>query len=203
MDVDRFYDSDYDSSIYCIDHQRKILIPNILRSGNVSKMAKYSVEQFQNDLAQLGGMIEGFYAGGQAGGKQRKKSASKKSKKPKKTKRTKSSGKKKTQRGGAKRFYKVSDVNGRPYPYYRRYTGAEPKDAALKAFHFICKKLNMDKSCNITFTLKETSRGSDKRTYGPYRGRYEKLDKPRLVKIGNKKITTVTHKRIVELVRGK
>lgn len=143
----------------------------------------YTVEHFEKDLAQLGGMIEGFYSGDQTGGK-------------KKTRR-------KRQRGGAKtkRWYKVVDVNGRPYPYYRRYSGAEPKDAAHKAFHFICDKLDMNKSCSITFTLKETTRGSDKRTYGPYKGRYKKLDKPRVVKIGNKKIATVTHDRIVELVR--
>ena len=146
----------------------------------------YTVDQFEKDLAQLGGMIEGFYAGGAQGG------GGKHHKKRKRRRR---------QRGGAKRFYKVVDVNGRPYPYYRRYAGAEPKDAALKAFHFICKKLKMGKGCTITFTLKETSRGSDKRTYGPYKGRYEKLAKPRMVKIGNKKITTVTHKRVVELVR--
>jgi hypothetical protein len=158
-------------------------------------MARYSVEQFEQDLAQLGGMIEGFYAGnqggGQTGGRKKAKAHKKKAKKRKR----------RHQKGGAKRYYKVLDVNGRPYAYYRRYSGAEPKDAALKAFHFICKKLKMNKSCSITFTLKETSRGSDKRTYGPYRGRYEKLAKPRLVKIGNKKITTVTHKRVVELVR--
>lgn len=166
-------------------------------------MAKYSVEQFEADIAQLGGMIEGFYAGNaQGGGAKKGKKAMKKSTKPKATRKKSAKPKRKAKKGGAaKRWYKVVDVNGRPYPYYRRYAGAEPKDAALKAFHFICKKLKMGKGCNITFTLKETSRGSDKRTYGPYRGKYEKLPKPRLVKIGNKKITTVTHKRVVELVR--
>jgi hypothetical protein len=154
----------------------------------------YTTEKFENDLKQLSGMIEGFYSNNQEGGKKPNQKSKKKLKQKKKTHLKKG--------GAAKRWYKVVNVNGNPYQYYRRYKGAEPKDAALKAFHFICKKLGMGKSCSITFTLKETSRGSDKRNYGPYKGHYEKLPKPRVVTIkGKGKITTVTHKRVVELVR--
>jgi hypothetical protein len=183
---------------------------------------KYTVEQFQQDINQLGGMIEQFYEennvnnhGNKKGGARKKRTLSKQSK-PKKKKsslmeKTKNTLKKakralfgKSKKGGAtKRYYKVVNVNGKPYLWYKRYSGAEPKDAAMKAFHFICKKLDQGKECKITFTLKETTRGSEKRTYGPYKGRYQKLATPRVVNIKGKKITTVTHKRVVELVRGK
>jgi hypothetical protein len=160
----------------------------------------YTVAQFEKDLEQLGGMIDGFYSGkggAQFGGK--KKTKARKTK-PKKTM-AKRKVKKGKRGGAAKRYYKVTKVDGTNYPYYRRYAGAEPKDAALKAFHFICKKLGKGKACMITFELKETTRGSDKRTYGPYKGQYRKLDKPKPVIIKGKKIAVKTHERIVGLVR--
>lgn len=167
----------------------------------------YTAEMFTQDLQQLGGMIEGFYDGqsAQAGGRSRKKSTSTKRKKSTSTKRKKSkkrSSSKKQQTGGvATRAYKILTVNGRKYPYYRRYHGAEPKDAAKKAFHFICKKLNMNKTCDIKFVLQETTRGSKKRTYGPYRGRYAKLPKPRIYKPpGGRKPVKITHRRVVDLI---
>lgn len=189
-----------------------------------------SVADFERDLQQLGGMIEGFYSepapvDHQAGGRKKKRSvlgralgavknAVRKVKKTvgKKVRKVKAKKVRKGRKmrggsccgmsgGAGKRHYKVVDVNGKPYPFYYRYSGAEPKDAALKAFHFICKKLSMGRDCNITFTLKETTRGSDKRNYGPYRGKFVKLAKPVAIKIKGKVIHTKTHMRVVDLVR--
>lgn len=159
----------------------------------------YTVEQFEKDLQQLGGMIEGFYGQkGQSGGK-------------KMTKRKTAKRKMNKRRGGApsetKRAFKVKDVNGHPYRFYRRYKGAEPKDAAKKAFAFICKKLDRGKDCRITFTLQETTRGSGKRTYGPYSGHWKKKAKPRIFippGKGKKDAVKITHDRVVELAsKGK
>lgn len=156
-------------------------------------MSGYSLKQFNSDMKQLGGMIETFYShqGGSQNGGKRKKGGKKGGKKAK------------HQSGGANapvRYYKVLSVNGRPYPFYRRYKGAEPKDAAKKAGKFICKKLKMEnKGCKLTFQLKETTRGSDKRTYGPYKGHFEKLNKPRTLKFPGKKQFVVTHKFMVKL----
>ena len=160
----------------------------------------YSLKQFNSDMQQLGGMIENFYSqqgGAQTGGRRKK------------------GGKKGGKRGGKKcsrkhqsggqapvRYYKVLSVNGRPYPFYRRYKGAEPKDAAKKAGKFICKKLKMgNKGCKLTFQLKETTRGSDKRVYGPYKGHFDKLAKPRTLKFPGKKPFVVTHKFMVKLAK--
>lgn len=153
----------------------------------------YSLKQFNSDMQQLGGMIETFYSqqgGSQKGGGRKKRGRKKKG------------GKK--QKGGQAlvRYYKVLSVNGRPYLFYRRYKGAEPKDAAKKAGKFICKKLKMgNKNCKITFQLKETTRGSDKRAYGPYKGHFEKLAKPRTLKFPGKKPFQVTHKFMVKLAK--
>ena len=176
----------------------------------------YSLEQFNMDMEQLGGMIENFYTT-KGGGKKRrshkggeekqnnvkmnnnKKSNNKMNNKMNNNKKPNKKSNKKGNSDGT-RHYKVLSVNGRPYPFYRRYKGAEPKDAAKKAGKFICKKLNMsNKNCKLKFQLKETTRGSDKRVYGPYVGNYEKLSKPRTLKFPGKKQFTVTHKFMVKL----
>jgi hypothetical protein len=160
--------------------------------------APYSLKAFNQDMAQLGGMIENFYT--QSGGASKKKHIVKPKVKPKKVKLSKK------KKGGdippslkQKRKFKILNVNGSPYAFYARYTGAEPKDAAKKAGKFACGKLKMNKSCNLTFDLKETTRGSDKRIYGPYKGRFEKLDKPKVLKFPGKKQFTQYHKFVVKL----
>lgn len=61
----------------------------------------------------------------------------------------------------------------------------------------------MNKSCNLIFTLKETTRGSDKRTYGPYKYKYVKLDKPKTFKFkGMTKSHTQTHKIVGSLQKN-
>lgn len=183
----------------------------------------YTMEKFNSDLTQLGGMIENFYT--QQGGKRRKhkrkrnnrnrvannvrnvvrnvernveRSVRKLEKNVKNL--NKKSNKKVNKKGPAKRNFKILTLNGKPYPYPSPYKGAEPKDAAKKAFHFACKKLKMNKNCKLTFTLKETTRGSDKRTYGPYTGYYKKRSKPKTIKFpGMTKPHVITHDRVVKL----
>jgi hypothetical protein len=171
--------------------------------------SKYSLEAFNQDMAQLGGMIENFYT--HTGGARKKKPKTKNVKTVKKVKRggkesdneitdnedvynsdDKLNKRKVSMLNTNKRYYKITTVNETPYPFNnKRYSGAEPKDAAKKAGKFICKKLKINKPCNITFELKETTRGSDKRLYGPYEGHFDTNLKKPTVKIfpGGKKFT--------------
>ena len=59
----------------------------------------------------------------------------------------------------------------------------------------------MNKNCKITFQLKETTRGSDNRSYGPYKGHWEKLSKPKTLRFPGKNPFTVTHKFMVKLAK--
>lgn len=150
----------------------------------------YTPNEFKKDLAQLGGMLSKFYQETHKNTKKGGGSMPLRYYKPVAK-----------MKGGdiSVRKFKVTKVNGKEYPFYRRYKGKEPKDAARKAGRFVCGKLKMNKNCIVTFELKETTRGSDKRVYGPYKGKFEKLPKPR--KIGplkkkdpkTGKIKTFTH----------
>ena len=166
----------------------------------------YTLEQFNNDMHQLGGMIENFYShngGKRMRGGENEVKLPPKNKSPSKNKSPPKNKPKVTRKEKVKsdvRRYKVLNVNGAPYPHYRLYRGAEPKDAAKKAGKFICKKLNMGKECKLaSFELQETTRGSDKRVYGPYVGEYEKLPKPRKLNFKGKPEFIQTHKFVVKL----
>jgi len=157
----------------------------------------YSLKNFNDDIRQLGGMIENFYS--QNGSKKRgggqihsfRQSGGEEN----------NLNKNKEKENKVVRYFKVLSVNGKPYPKYARYKGAEPKDAAKKAGKWICKALDMNnKNCKLEFQLKETTRGSDHRSYGPYKGHWEKLSKPKTFKFkGMTKPETVTHKFVVKL----
>jgi hypothetical protein len=166
--------------------------------------SKYSLEAFNDDMKQLGGMIENFYTN--TSGEKKKHYVKSKSKKNYKHQKggedteseeepsadeegnDKNDKKNKDISDDTRRF-RVLTVNGEVYPYYRAYKGREPKNAAKTAGKFICKKLKINKPCNIKYELKEITRGSDKRTYGPYKGYYDTtLKKPELKKFpGGKK----------------
>lgn len=136
----------------------------------------YPMKSFEQDLKQLGGMIEHFYS--QKGGK------------------------KSDNENVTKRRFKILDVNGKKYPYSSSYKGTTPGQAASHVGNYVCNKhLNiMDKSkCTFEFNLVETTRGSSKKVYGPYVVSYEKLAKPRNLKFPKAKRTlTVTHKKNVK-----
>lgn len=175
---------------------------------------KYTMENFSSDLAQLGGMIENFYT--QQGGRRRRpkplsnnnvknvrNNRNNIAKNVRNIKKNVQKLEKNVNKKDNKRNFKILTLNGKPYPYPSPYKGAEPKDAAKKAFHFACKKLQMNKNCKLTFTLKETTRGSDKRTYGPYTGFYQKRSKPKTFKFpGMDKPQVQTHDRVVKLSKS-
>jgi hypothetical protein len=184
-------------------------------------MPKYCLEQFNNDMTQLGGMIENFYSGKMKGGentmknksmkniaileqdvKQLEKNITKLNKSMTKSNssiKTKSMTKLKNKSNV--RHFKIETVEGKPYTFEGRYSGREPKLAARKVVKHICEKLNMGKGCKInSFEIKETTRGSSKKVYGPYTSNYVKLDKPRILtfkKTGAK--INQTHAYIIKL----
>ena len=200
------------------------------------------MKQFNDDMSQLGGMIDNFYnsngaannmsnnnmpdnmSDNMSGGKNYNKSKSNiknkypKDKSPNKDKSLKDkspkdkspkdkspkdkSPKEKLVKNESIRRFKVITVDGNPYPFYRPYKGAEPKDAAKKAGKRICDKLydNKGKNCKLaSFELKETTRGSQKRVYGPYVGEFEKLATPRKLKFKGKPEFVQTHRFVVKL----
>ena len=179
------------------------------------------MKQFNDDMSQLGGMIDNFYnrngeannmsnnnmpdnmSDNMSGGKNYNKSKSNiKNKSPKDKSPKDKSPKEKLVKNESIRRFKVITVDGNPYPFYRPYKGAEPKDAAKKAGKRICDKLydNKGKNCKLaSFELKETTRGSQKRVYGPYVGEFEKLATPRKLKFKGKPEFVQTHRFVVKL----
>lgn len=152
-------------------------------------MQKYSLKSFKNDMKQLGGMIESFYS--QNGGKPSTDASSHEVGHKMKNSDGKTF-KVKMVKGEKKwvheRSFKVISVNGKKHESDGRYKGSEPKIAAKNAFLKICKKMSMNKnSCKLTFTIQECTSGSSKRTYGPYEGHREKLQKTLVKKFKDKK----------------
>ena len=68
---------------------------------------------------------------------------------------------------------------------------ASPGQAAKRAYKQICLKNNLKGTkCKVTFSVRETTRGSLKKVYGPYAGSMKKLKKPRVFERDGKKITS-------------
>lgn len=83
------------------------------------------------------------------------------------------------QKGGkpkTHRYFKIVQLNGKVLSkedVFGRYsTQSTPINAATKAVSKICKRLALDKKkrARVTFMIKETTQGSDKKMYGPYEG---------------------------------
>ncbi len=68
-----------------------------------------------------------------------------------------------------------------------RYTADAPLTAARHAYAVLCRKAKGDK-CTHKFYIQETTRGSNKKVYGPYLGKRKKRAKPMTVMIKGKKI---------------
>ena len=67
-----------------------------------------------------------------------------------------------------------------------------PADAARKAVTQMCNNMKMKNKtkCKVTITLRETTRGSTKKLYGPYVGTMHKVDmKKKKTKVDGKKIS--------------
>ena len=107
------------------------------------------------------------------------------------------------QNGGAKvesddaRYFKVVKVNGKVIEDGGRYelplktkSGKPqrrgPKDKASTAFSELCQKSKKKEECKFTFSIQETTRGSDKKIYH-YEGKRVKLSKPIVLKLKDKK----------------
>jgi hypothetical protein len=108
------------------------------------------------------------------------------------------------------RFFKVVKVNGKAVEDGGRYelpmttkTGKEQKrgpiDKASTAFTELCHKQGMKGECKMTFSIKETTQGSSKKTYH-YEGKRVKLSPAVVLKIKDKK--TGKTKEIVKKYRN-
>jgi surface protein len=80
-----------------------------------------------------------------------------------------------------------------------------PLNAAKKLLSSWCRhegiKSNERNKVNITFTIRETTRGHSK-IYGPYKGKFVKYDKPVMIKLKNGKVIKRTVKPMVKLSKG-
>lgn len=133
-------------------------------------MSRYTDASFKRDIRQLERLINGFST-------RANKAAS-------------------TMRGGkeGERSFRIVSVNGKPTTMgrYILKAGREPRDAAVRAFRQLCKKHGMNRSekCKFSFSLQETTRGSNRKVYS-YRGHREKLNKPRRHKFPGRKEASV------------
>jgi len=95
------------------------------------------------------------------------------------------------------RYFKVVIVNGKHIEDGGRYelplktrSGKPqrrgPKDKASTAFSELCLKEGKKDECKFKFSIQETTRGSHKKIYH-YEGRREKLSKPVVLKLKDKK----------------
>jgi hypothetical protein len=107
-----------------------------------------------------------------------------------------------------KRRFTVTEVDGKSVDLGDggRYTVtliASPSDAARKAFSALCKKFE---KASLTFSIRETTRGSKKKVYGPYIGNRKKLSKPKVyhrVDKGKKKTIVIKHEHTLKLHKQK
>jgi len=80
-----------------------------------------------------------------------------------------------------------------------------PLNAAKKLLSSWCRhegiKSNERNKVNITFTIRETTRGHSK-IYGPYKGKFVKYDKPVMIKLKNGKVIKKTIKPMVSLKKN-
>ena len=80
-----------------------------------------------------------------------------------------------------------------------------PLNAAKKLLSSYCRhkgiKSNERNKVNITFTIRETTRGHSK-VYGPYKGKFVKYDKPLMIKLKSGKVIKRVVKPIVKLSKG-
>jgi hypothetical protein len=98
------------------------------------------------------------------------------------------------------RFFKIVSFNNHKYQDDGRYkTKGSPANAAKKAFSQLSKKKKIKK---LTLTIKETTQGSSKKEYGPYRCEKVKLKKPIEVKYkGKNKPVLMKTKTVIHLVK--
>jgi hypothetical protein len=117
-------------------------------------------------------------------------------------------------KGGAKREYTgtyrhftLHEVNGKSVTIGTAdiKDHQTPLNAAKKLLSSYCRhegiKSNERNKVNITFTIRETTRGHSK-VYGPYKGKFVKYDKPLMIKLKSGKVIKRTVKPMVKLAKG-
>ena len=77
------------------------------------------------------------------------------------------------------RTFKIVKINNKDVNRGRYTTNSSPSSVAKKVFSKLYTKM---KNTLTTFMIKETTQGSKKKIYGPYKGKRIKLKKPRMVK---------------------
>ena len=82
------------------------------------------------------------------------------------------------------RTFKIIRINNKNVNIGRYITNSSPSSVAKKVFTTLYKQL---KTKLKTFMIKETTQGSNKKIYGPYKGQRIKLKKPIMVKFKGKK----------------
>lgn len=94
------------------------------------------------------------------------------------------------------RTFRVVEVDGKHVNTdkggrYRITDKQTPEDAAKKAYTQLYRKHK--KNGKIKFMIKETTRGSAHKVFGPYVGHRKKLAKPRMVSFAGKKPIKLQH----------
>ena len=77
------------------------------------------------------------------------------------------------------RTFKIVKINNKDVNRGRYTTNSSPSSVAKKVFSKLYGKM---KNTLTSFMIKETTQGSSKKVYGPYKGKRIKLKKPRMVK---------------------
>ena len=82
----------------------------------------------------------------------------------------------------SERFFKIthaSTINGckTKIPHHTRYMSSSPKSAAQKALTTLCSRKSIHGKCALYITVKETTNGSNKKSY-TYKVSRTKLDEP-------------------------
>jgi len=127
-------------------------------------MPKYSEAMFQRDLSELEHLVNSYNASGGA--------------------------------GKERRSFRVVEVDGKPIKPGSRMAGRyyinekqNPSDAAKKSYSALCNKMGKKNSgCRCNFTIRETTRGSKHKEFGPYLGTRKKLAKPLVVKFPKRNV---------------
>ena len=93
------------------------------------------------------------------------------------------------------RYFTLCKLNNKEIEFGRvkiSSSSGKPIDAAKKLLKSICDYQDLTKNnklkCKALFYIRETTKGSNKRIYGPYKGSFKKYEKPAILKLDNGKI---------------
>jgi len=168
----------------------------------------YSQKEFERDLMELENLIK--KNNNQKGGKQEKKNGkqSKQQQKQEQEQQEQEGGK--VMDGDKTRKFTVCHLNGKELTdeigHVEIKVGRTPLNAAKKLLKSIAKHMNLKgnarHSLKATFMIRETTRDSKHKMYGPYHGRYHKYTPEELKKAQLKKVKqSFTMKPVVKLAK--